>query len=494
MSTDPIKPPKAFISYSWSSPEHEEWVLHFATDLRGSGVDVVLDKWDLKKNDNKYAFMERMVTDPTILKVIIICDRLYTEKADKKEGGAGTETLIISPEIYDKIKAQDEEQKFVAIIRERDENGKEYVPAYLKGRIYIDLSRDDFYADGLEQVIRWAFDKPIDIKPDIGKPPAFIIDEDAVNLGTSSRFRLAINALRQNREQAYGLCNEYFDLIATNLERFRIKQVDGKQFDDLIVESINEFLPFRDEIIDVILNIARYRSDIEIYRSIHHFFETLAIYLFRPRDRNKWHKWDAVNFKFIVNELFLYSTAALLIYERFEGVNELLSKDYLLTADTSELRENDGIPYSYFYTTTEAFESRNQRLQSRRLSIVSDMIVERAKLKDFPLRSLYQADLLLYIRSIVNSVKKESPIVRKRRWWPHILLYSTGGTNRLEIFSRAESNDYFQRMKSILDVESKEELVELVKYIEENGLVPQWELEFINLAKLMNLDRIAINP
>jgi predicted alpha/beta hydrolase family esterase len=41
--------PKLFISYSWSNPEHEQWVLDLATQLRESEVDVILDKWDLKE-------------------------------------------------------------------------------------------------------------------------------------------------------------------------------------------------------------------------------------------------------------------------------------------------------------------------------------------------------------------------------------------------------------------------------------------------------------
>ena len=40
--------PKVFISYSWTTPEHEEWVLNLANDLNDSGIFVVLDKWDLR--------------------------------------------------------------------------------------------------------------------------------------------------------------------------------------------------------------------------------------------------------------------------------------------------------------------------------------------------------------------------------------------------------------------------------------------------------------
>ena len=61
---------KAFISYSWTSQAHEEWVIGLATGLQESGVDVILDKWDLREGADKYTFMEKMVTDPSVKKVV----------------------------------------------------------------------------------------------------------------------------------------------------------------------------------------------------------------------------------------------------------------------------------------------------------------------------------------------------------------------------------------------------------------------------------------
>lgn len=125
--------PKLFISYSWSHSEHEQWVVGFATELRESGVDVLLDKWDLKEGHDAVAFMEQMVTNPEIKKVAMICDQRYAAKADGRAGGVGTETQIISREVYEK---QDQE-KFVAVVREKDQNGKPCLPTYYKSRIYL---------------------------------------------------------------------------------------------------------------------------------------------------------------------------------------------------------------------------------------------------------------------------------------------------------------------------------------------------------------------
>lgn len=63
-----MEKPKLFISYSWSNPAHEQWVIDLANELTESGVYVFLDKWDLKEGHDSVAFMEKMVTDPRLLK------------------------------------------------------------------------------------------------------------------------------------------------------------------------------------------------------------------------------------------------------------------------------------------------------------------------------------------------------------------------------------------------------------------------------------------
>jgi len=79
---DVKNPPKVFISYSWSSPEHEDFVLELAEKLVTDGINVILDKWDLKEGHDKYAFMEKMVADTSVKKVLVISDKQYADKAD----------------------------------------------------------------------------------------------------------------------------------------------------------------------------------------------------------------------------------------------------------------------------------------------------------------------------------------------------------------------------------------------------------------------------
>src|SRR5262245_42506525 len=110
--------PKAFISYAWTSEAHKEWVLALAERLVGDGVDVVLDQWDLQPGHDAYVFMEQSVADPTVTKVIIVCDNAYMKKATARKGGVGTEAQIMSPEIYGQAANQ---KKFVVVATEADE-------------------------------------------------------------------------------------------------------------------------------------------------------------------------------------------------------------------------------------------------------------------------------------------------------------------------------------------------------------------------------------
>ena len=105
------KKPKVFISYAWAK---KNFVLRFAQDLTKDGIDVIIDEWNLKPGNDKYAFMESMVRDETIERVLIMCDRVYKERADNRQGGVGDETVIISPQLYQEM----EQTKFVPIVLE----------------------------------------------------------------------------------------------------------------------------------------------------------------------------------------------------------------------------------------------------------------------------------------------------------------------------------------------------------------------------------------
>jgi hypothetical protein len=246
--------PKLFISYCWSSPEHEKWVLQLANELVSQGIDVQLDKWHLLPGHDAYAFMESMVTDPTVTKVVMICDENYKNKSNSRSGGAGIEAQIITPELYSK-RAQD---KFVVVVREKDNDGTPLVPAYYKGRIFIDLSDDATYSEEYDKLIRWAWDQPLYVKPALGKKPQFLEEDNrSIKLNTSVQFRRVIECIKNDRNNAIQALKEYFDNLSSEMNKFSI-EYRNDNFDDIFIDNIDNFLPYRNEIVELFMIIALY--------------------------------------------------------------------------------------------------------------------------------------------------------------------------------------------------------------------------------------------
>lgn len=289
---------KLFISYSWSTPEHEDWVLNLAMELRESGVDVILDKWDLKEGHDAFAFMEKMVSDKNVKKVIIISDKIYAEKANDRSGGVGTETQIITSEIYQKS----EQDKFVVVIPEKDENGSPFLPAYYKSRIYIDLSSDELYSHNFEQLLRWIYNRPRYRKPEIGTAPSFIEETNGKSLGTSVIYRRTADAIRNTKPYAMSSLSEYLSTFSNNLDYYRLEPSNGNDdWDESVLKVINKLTPYRNEIIEIIKLVSRYPNDNEVNDLLHGFFESLIKYLIRPNTVTRFHEWDWDYFKFFVH-------------------------------------------------------------------------------------------------------------------------------------------------------------------------------------------------
>jgi len=480
-----IEYPKLFISYSWSSPEHELWVLNLATELRENGVDVILDKWDLKEGHDAYAFMEKMVTDPEIKKVAIVCDRVYMQKADERKGGVGVETQIISSEVYNKV----DQSKFVVVVSERDENGNVCLPSYYKSRIYIDLGNSDLYAKNFEQLLRWIYDKPLYIKPDIGKTPTFLSDSQAISLGTTTRFSRALDSVRTNREYAKGALNEYFDTFVENLERFRIKGQEG-DFDDKVMESIEQFIPYRNEVIQLFLALTQYRDNPETHQLLYRFFERLIPFLDRPPNVTTWGEWDFDNFKFIIQELFLYYMASLLKYECFSGVAFMLDQRYYIE-ENPRTGSSSMVRFTIFRSHLNSLEHRNKRLQLRRLSLQADLLKQRSAATGFNFRQLMQADFFLYLRDCLDCIRSQE----RQRWWPDTLVYLNFREDPFEVFARAGSTQYFNRLKLALGINVKQELDPLIQAFKDQKLyIPRWEFESFNPFELLNYEHLATRP
>ncbi|MFT3927451.1 MAG: TIR domain-containing protein [Myxococcales bacterium] len=465
--------PKLFISYCWTSPEHQERVLRLATELRDAQVDVILDIWDLKEGHDLYAFMESMVTNPEVQKVLMICNKEYVERADGRHGGVGAETTILTPDLYGKR----DQSKYVALVLDRDADDHAMVPAYYKARIFIDFTDPDKQADSFERLLRWVFDKPLYEKPALGKRPAFLDDaSDGPRMRTSTQARRASTAVRDGRSNAAALTAEYLNTFAHELESFRLRRTEP--IDDAVVANITDFIHYRNELVRFVDELALHCPGEQTANLLHRFLEKLLPYNRRPEGVTSWYEADFDNFRFITHEIFLYVIAALLRHERFAETAKLLATEYYCAGD-----RNDVVSYTEFYEPVRSLDARKKQGRSERLSVQADLLKERCTGLPVAFTQLMQADFVLYLRGHLKG----------GYWWPVTLVYVARFAPRFEMFARARSRSYFERLRIVLGADKVEQLHALEADLKSGkSRAPTWGgWETLDVAALMNASEIA---
>lgn len=479
-----MTPPKLFISYSWSNSEHEQWVIDLSTRLVESGIEVILDKWDLKEGHDAIAFMEQMVTDPNVEKVAIISDRTYSEKADGRSGGVGTETQIISKEVYEKQK----QDKFVAIVSEKDESGKPFLPTYYKSRIYIDLSEPGTFDENFEKLLRWIFNKPLYIKPQIGKAPAFAEQAQSISLGTTASFKRALDSIRSDKPFALGAFDEYLSTFVENFERFRLDP-NEPEIDDAVLKSLNDFLPFRNEFLQLLISINQYANTrIEFYEKLQRYFEKLIPFLNNPPQISQYKDSDFDNFRFFLHELFLYAVAIPIKFENFAVAQQLLQQQYYLPGN-SDYGRNVMVDFVVMRKYMPSLEHRNKQKNLNRLSLRADLLKERTLGSGIEFKHLMQADFVLFMRHEVLNPESYS------RWWPETLVYLGDYPSQFEIFARASSKMYFEKIKGLLGIATPQDLLPLFdSYRNIKRDLPRWQFNSFNPAQLLGYEQLATKP
>ena len=157
-----VSVPKVFVSYSHDTQEHKQWVLELATRLRSSGIDAVIDQWELGPGDDLPHFMESNLA--SVDRVIMICTDRYVEKANSGSGGVGYEKMIITSDLLSRI----DSNKVIPIVKQDASNE---VPIFLKSKLYINFSKKEDYELSFDDLVRAIHGAPLFEKPEIGNNP-----------------------------------------------------------------------------------------------------------------------------------------------------------------------------------------------------------------------------------------------------------------------------------------------------------------------------------
>lgn len=478
--------PQIFISYSWKPVLNREKVIQLAERLSSNFVHVIIDVWDLKEGQDKNQFMEQMVNSADVKRVLLICNKDYAEKANNRVGGVGIESLIISNEIY----SQAAQTKFIPVIFEYDENSKPYVPTFVNSRIFVDLSNEEVFEENYEILMRNIFDKPLSKRPPLGTPPPYIESDEPIFLATAHKVTTIKKALIEEKKNAIIFIQDYYDTFVRALNDFKIDENDltSENYDDIVLKSIENLTVLRDDFINFLETYLTYSIEIDNER-LHSFFEKLLDFLLNldgiEHQSNTFTSIKNDNYRFFFYEFFLYFTSVMFEKERFKELAYILHNPFILNIQKyNKTKEYNFIFFRNYVLTLN--DLRNKKLQMNRISLTADVIKARATGK-IKFTQLQQADALLYYISLflpdINSNYQRS-------WFPETTCYYIYS---FPIMSKAISQKFFEKLKVIFDVNSKDELMQKIKYANEKNRdnLQRFHYEIPHLNKGLNIDEIC---
>ena len=434
--------PKIFISYSWSS---DALVLELAQRLVSQGVDVVLDKWDLKEGQDKYTFMERCVNDPEITKVLIICDKAYAQKADDRTGGVGDETVIISSEIYGNMK----QEKFIPVIAEKDEYGNPYTPTYIKTRIYVDLSNQDTYEMEYEKLLRNIYEKPQFIKPKLGKKPEWL-DEEKTNffpltdlirqIRGSNTDNKRKNCISRFQTSYVEILKEYFEKGA---EPERIYEIflNTKPVRDIFLEFVEVIAETEPDYAEILA---------EIFESMYN--QLTCIKTFEP-NADSASDSDLDVFKNHMWELFICVITFMRHIKDYKAINVMLTYTYFLETSIfgGVIKQNNYTAFRHHSSVIEDCYKPKTEMKNK-FTLMGDVICnQREKLPIYTREAIAEADLFLYQVCNAYDLAENEQSWHGTYWFPTFYVY----VQSMPIeWGKMKSRRYCEKMMVLFGVDS----------------------------------------
>lgn len=476
--------PHVFISYSWTSDEFKTRIKELAERLTSDGVMVEIDIWDLKEGQDKYAFMEQCVTESEIDKVLIICNRSYAEKANKRQGGVGDETVIISPELYKSAT----QEKFIPVIMEHDEEGKPFLPSYLKSRIYVDLSGDN-YENGYDELLRNIYKQPLHRRPELGKPPVWLDKETPSKLLTVKQavWKTGTSNVTSQRVKAH---QDFVDVYLDAMKQFYNEQVNEEQYLDnfkAMKEYRNAFLDWLQLTSQNEVQLGTFLADVfeKLYNSLYcaKFFIPGAMQAGEDEyDIFRLHIW----------ELFICTVTYLLHYDKFSEIHDLLVHTYFLRTNMLGDSE-DAVSYAGFRFYSKVIEEHIKpklELLNNRYTLAGYFLCkEREYMPIYSGKAMANADLFLY--QVYNGLGL-GELAKGDYWFPKCYVYADIQNSK---WQRLKSKKFCEKIMPLFGVNNIEDLKSRLSLCMPNNRVTYNEYYYAPaILSFLKIEEIAVLP
>lgn len=274
----------------------------------------------------------------------------------------------------------------------------------------------------------------------------------------------ALEAIRDCRPSARGRLDEFLFWFSSESRRFSIDD-SADEIDEAVAAGIESFLPMRDHFIRVITAAARFDPEGDWIIRVHRFFERMLPLMYPSSEASGSSKFSCDNFKFIVHELFLYTIAILMMFEKYHQAGFLFSERYYSGQGSVHGAMQR---FDEFHKHIGSLEQRNERLGIGSESLRADLLRERCRGSGVSFDALMQADFTIFLRAELDTYPRYSS------YWPELLMFLEERNGAFEAYIRARTEEYFDRLRHTLGIMNPDDLQQLIgAYEDESRRMPR---------------------
>ena len=389
--------------------------------------------------------MEKCVTDSSITNVLMLLDPLYAEKANEHSGGVGTETQIISANVYNQV-TQD---KFIPVVMMRDKDGNVCKPAYLQGILHFDLSNPEKYEETYQRLVKTLYGVDAYEKPELGKKP-FWVDTP---IGISPQNIISYDTLKNQmpykaKEGAFG---KYLNEISQELIAFINKARPNIDDFDKYISLYDETESGRNKFLQL-LKSAQYVEGSS--RQLAAFFEETTNSL-------PYNDYSEI-IRIRIHELFIYVIALFLKNKDYASAGYLLGKTYF---DQTNSSKNYGAATYRMFHSAEYGQRLDNAVNGRDSKDyytgtgqhwIETIAADFCSKELFLLADIICCNYSLYGKDYIDDWC----------WFPITYVYDQGHHSVLEAFSRKmASREYAQELLPLFGYETIGELKDKMRFV-----------------------------
>lgn len=267
-------------------------------------------------------------------------------------------------------------------------------------------------------------------------------------------------ALSSTNEPVEAIFTEFLKNIYGRLQASKPDFTKFAERDEAIVQQINDGLKISYDFIEAALEAARYKN-INAIKKIYEFFgDGLKLYDIPDNFSGSFYNTDFDGYKFLIYEMFVSFIAALIKYDLWAIIPNLLEEGLLI----NRRHEGGYVPYNYIDEYIISFDQdRNNRLHSNRVSVTADFLMDRfsnSKLSELiEFQEFMEADYFIFIRAICHAEDLRN-LRRKETWVPHSCIYLSQPPGYL---LRAESKRFLETLANLSGCKEPDVFIEKLK-------------------------------